>query len=254
MRVVTYNILSGGQARDFGVDRLEAILDVIASLGPDVLALQEANGFKAPTIIESFKRRLGLEYHAISTPAVYAGDGEVYNLVTLSRFPITKTCQHAGPHYETGGLETLIETPSCQISFCNIHLHSSDESARAAEIDAILGNREPADHHIVLGDFNAISRLDVYSDDASEFELRFDVTDRLARDFVDVGARFKASHVPTHPSRQPADHTRKLHRRIDYVFGSEGIAARAQDAFVVKTDEAHAASDHFPVVADFGDE
>ena len=58
---------------------------------PDVLALQEANGFDAPPVLASFKERLGLGYHAISTPPAYVGDGEVYNLVALSRYPITKT-------------------------------------------------------------------------------------------------------------------------------------------------------------------
>jgi endonuclease/exonuclease/phosphatase family metal-dependent hydrolase len=99
--------------------------------------------------------------------------------------------------------------------------------------------------------------LDEYSDDASEFELRFDVTNRLASDLDDVGARFKAPHVPTHPSLLPAHRTRKLHRRIDYAFASaasEGIAARAQSAFVVNSDLANEASNHFPVAVDFGDE
>lgn len=251
MRVMTYNILSGGQARDFGCDRIDAILDVIADVAPDVLALQEANGLHLPAVLTRFKDRLGLDYHAIARPNAFDGDGEFYNLVTLSRYPISEFYQHVGPAFETGGLEAVVETPVAPISFCNVHLHSENETARAAEIETILDGLRPSDRRIVLGDCNAVSRLDTYSDDESEFELRFDATDRLARDFVDIGASLNRSHVPTHPSRLPADHQRRVHRRIDYMFGCPTIVARLRDAWVVKSDLAHRASDHFPLVVDF---
>ncbi len=82
MRVMSYNILCGGQAHVNGTDRLADILTVATSAAPDILALQEANHFDRPEVADRFAKALGLPFHALSVARAYE-DGERYHVAVL---------------------------------------------------------------------------------------------------------------------------------------------------------------------------
>lgn len=247
MRLMSYNILSGGQARTNGRDRLGDILAVCRRAAPDILALQEANGIDKAEIADRF-HSLGLPYHAVALAPPYL-DGERYHVAVFSRWPLSAPDVFAQVAFETAALKVNVHSPLGLLTLVNLHLHSTSEAERLGEISGILKSLPGDSALMVTGDFNAISRFDPYPDTAGEFENRTDVTDRLAH-LVDLFAARPGGPHWTHPSRCKADHSRRINRRIDYVFADSTLALRVQDAQVIRTDQAHRASDHFPVVVD----
>ncbi len=250
MRVMTYNILCGGHPMPGGPSRLEAILEVIQYGSPDILALQEANGFDDPAVAAQISKTLGLPYYAV-TQAPPFDDGKRYNVVTFSRYPIRNIHRFKGQAFETGALSLDADSPLGPISICNVHLHSTDEARRLAEIKTVLSYQDSCGPQIILGDFNALSCFDPYTDDESEFGLQFDTIDEMNTRFIDLHHASRGGVCWTHPSRLPADHSRRLNRRIDYVFASPAVASHAGDVQAITSDRAHCASDHFPLIVDF---
>jgi len=239
---MTYNILCGGLPVAGRSDRREAVENVIRAAAPDVLALQECVGFEVPGAMDAWAARLGLPHYAIARTTPYT-DGLSYNVTVFSRFFMRKRAEFVQKPFQTGALLVHIDTPDGVLSLCNVHLHAFNESARLVEIEALLTAFGDAKPDIILGDLNAISRGDGYAPN-DEFESRYDVSDRLAQGYSDLGAPAGM----THPSRLPADHSRQIARRIDYVWGREIAGAAVR---VVRDEQAHLASDHFAVVVDF---
>ena len=116
-------------------------------------------------------------------------------------------------------------------------------------LDVILNCVSKYKNQILLGDFNSISSDDNYDVDALDVEARFDVTDTLKQNYVDVASRFRLDDRSTYPipvNRNP-DFTKDV--RIDYIFVSPSLAASITEAAVIKTSISKQASDHYPLVA-----
>ncbi len=250
MKIMTYNILCGGQPVAGGKYRLEDILAVIQNEAPDILALQEANGFTDAALLERFSDTISLPYHVLAKGAEYE-DGKRYHVVVFSRYPLKQIHRFSECELESAAVAMMIETPIGAVSFCNLHLHSTSETARIRELECILAYLGKSGDQLVVGDFNAISRSDPYTSDASDFELRYDVTDMLGEWLVDTCAQNSAKTLWSHPSNLAADHSISDQRRIDYIFATPELAGRVAEVGVVRSALAHRASDHFPVVVRF---
>ncbi|MBS9716472.1 endonuclease/exonuclease/phosphatase family protein [Pseudohalocynthiibacter aestuariivivens] len=247
---MTYNILCGGLAKVNGEERLNSILETVQDCAPDILALQEANHFESPELAKRFSKALLLPYYALAEAAIYE-DGERYNVIVFSRYPISKVYRFPDCQFQSAAISVMLETPVGKISICNAHLHAFSETHRVKELGCILAYQCGFQDQLFVGDMNAISRSDTYADDATEFELNYEVTDMLNREFTDVFAATSGPDQWTHPSRIKADHTRKVFRRIDYVFASPSLSRRVVRAKVITSEKAHRASDHFPLIVEF---
>jgi endonuclease/exonuclease/phosphatase family metal-dependent hydrolase len=158
LRVVAYNIRHGE-----GVDRqldLERIADVLRSLEPDVVALQEIDSVTGRTGGVRQASRLGelMEMEA-AFGAFMDYDGGAYGMALLSRYPLLAVTNHLLPPGEEprtaltarirvgeGGPEVLV---------AGIHLYRTEEerlaqAARLVEVFDTVG--APV---ILAGDFNS---------------------------------------------------------------------------------------------------
>lgn len=250
MRVMSYNILCGGQAHVNGTDRLADILTVATSAAPDILALQEANHFDRPEVADRFAKALGLPFHALSVARAYE-DGERYHVAVFTRYHIVMDHNFSENRFQSAAQSLMLDTPLGRISLVNLHLHASNEAKRLQEITTVLAYQKQFPCQIVLGDFNAVSRKDPYPPGQSEFEPLTLVTDKMSGRLTDLFGDVPGGPHWTHPSRAVADHDRKVPRRIDYIYASPDLAARAANPSVLRTKATHRASDHFPIIVDF---
>src|SRR5215210_5829330 len=128
MRIVSYNILDGGEGR------ADPIAEVIEAQRPDVVALVEAEDL---TVVERIAKRLKMDF--------VNGPGNSHASVLMSRFPIRESINHAPlrPEVEKSLLEVKIATPELgDASFGVIHLHAhgrdTDEALRQRELNVVL--------------------------------------------------------------------------------------------------------------------
>lgn len=96
MRIVTYNILNGGEGR------ADPLAEVIEAQRADIVSLVEADD---PAVLERIANRLKMDY-------IHAA-GERHAVALLSRWPIERSINHAAIHPLDGGclLEATIVPP-----------------------------------------------------------------------------------------------------------------------------------------------
>ena len=120
---------------------------------------------------------------------------------------------------------------------------------------------------LIGGDFNSISPADPEPSGLSDLPARFQVryagpdgkTDRrtlallLQAGFTDVAVRLNSHDEPTVPG-VAFEHTEFVPFRSDYLLASAALASRARTYRVIRTPLTDAASDHYPIVAEFEDD
>jgi len=155
LRVLTYNILLGGQGRGERIGR------VLQRSGADVVALQEASDLG---LVRELAQGLGMRM-VVAKP----NDASKLNLAVLSRLPVTRWRAHRHPgrmlraHLEC---EVAVQAPGLpRLRIHCIHLaarfgeKNKGEARRMRELEAILGDiaRSGAAPHLLLGDFNSLA-------------------------------------------------------------------------------------------------
>jgi exodeoxyribonuclease-3 len=239
MRIVSYNIQFGGLRRE------AAIAEVLRSVAPDVVVLQEANN---PGVVQSVAQAAGLAF-------CYARKG--HSLALMSRLPVAscewkrpRRMRHSFIHAEVGNLHLF-----------GVHLQPYfsrwSEGQRVREVHTLLKLAEPyrEQPHVLLGDFNAIAPSD-------EIEIRrmprwirlmirvgagkiatYAIRTLLEHDYLDG---YRAFHPdlpgPTVPSWSP-------HIRLDYMFLPQAFRDCLTDCAVVTDSAVNRASDHCPLLA-----
>jgi len=152
IRLLTYNILLGGERRE------ERIATVLARSGADVLALQEVRG---ETLVTQLGAALGMT--ALVGPP---SDGGALGLAVLTRLPVIGHRNHRHPGMLRSHLEvTLGLRRGRRLRLHIVHLaarfgeRNKGEARRLRELQAVLGDigRAPAMPHLLLGDFNALT-------------------------------------------------------------------------------------------------
>ena len=250
MRVMTFNILRGGI--DENGSRIESIKKVINDVSPDFVALQEANNFREDDdkLLKEVSQHIGLAYYALSPGSDLAG--ERFNVASFSRYPFKEKHLFSGPQFQCAGLFTVIGSPLGELSICNIHLNHEEgdsEDIRLKELGVILEHVSGYENLILLGDFNSLSFDDNYDPETVQLEYRFDVTNTLKRDYVDIASYLELDNGITHPTASNKDPKYTMPIRIDYIFVTPSLAPHIKDATVIKTPTSEQASDHYPMIA-----
>ena len=227
IRVLSYNILHGATMnRDFD---LSLIADVIKSVSPDIVALQEVdfktNRAKKMDLVTELGKLTGMA--PLFGRAMKYDDGE-YGEGILSRFTFKKTKVNPLP-FSPGkeprtALEVYVELPSGEeIIFIGTHLdHTRDPKDRvdqAGKINELFyNNKIPT---ILAGDLNAVPESEPI---------------RLLQNYwTDASA---SNPKPTFPSSEPR-------RRIDYVMFLPADRWRVIESRVI---DEKVASDHCPLL------
>jgi exodeoxyribonuclease-3 len=217
LRVLTYNVFVG--FKDDAKRHAQAV-EWIAAQHPDVVALQEINGYAEEKLSED-ARTWGHPHAKLCI--TQSG----YHLGITSRKPIEnvhlivkKGINHGMIHGQTHGIDFFV-----------LHLAPQSEEIRLpeteivlAEIRAIQSSERPT---ILLGDFNSSSRLNAgFYQKESRHSPKFDVMDRyLGAGWVDLVHQHqgvlteKQASVPTLLVPNNAGFW-----RIDYILASAQLA------------------------------
>ena len=238
-RILTYNV-----HRCVGMDGeldLVRTAKVIAQSRPDIVALQELDVGRARTggvdQAHAIAELLGMQFHF---HAAFMVAEEQYGDAILSTFPIR--LMRAGPLPTSravrgleprGALWVKIQLEGAELDVVNTHLglvpHEQRAQARALLTEEWLGHADCTDPAILLGDFNATPRHRAYR--------------TLAERLRDVQTGGRRRRLPTFPARLPM-------LRIDHVFVSRSVAVSG--VHVPRNALTRKASDHLPLVVDFG--
>ena len=251
--VVTYNVLEG--FRDYrvgdpymkGRDRLHAAQKWLREQRPDIVGLQELNGYT----VESLKEDAAAWGHSYVVLLKESG----YDMGLTSKSPIevverVVTGMHHGLlHVRVKGIDVIVT-----------HFFPGDDNARKLrEAQLVISRVEKAQKEgrecIVLGDLNASTRLDeplfgavakswyeTWNWKLTDGRPFYDTLDALNNaGLTDVWAARRGSNYPQFPGRP----------RVDYVLATPRLAATCVSAYWADTECMHTISDHAPIVAEF---
>jgi exonuclease III len=250
LRVLTYNILDGGERRE------KYLLEVLQDIQPNIAILQEVYH-------EGFVQELA---EALKMESFFASGNRKRRVALLSRLPVI-SCQsyHPFPPIWRNVIEAEIEyQPNKRLRLFGIHpmanLSVICELWRWWEARQIIGHVKPntAEPCLIAGDFNAIAPDDrvVTSQMPKWLKLtiltqgnrvyHFSVRKYLSAGLTDC---FRVLHPGDDGFTLPPP---KPNSRLDYILVNEVLKSHLVDCRVVREPAAVLkASDHYPVVAEF---
>jgi endonuclease/exonuclease/phosphatase family metal-dependent hydrolase len=230
LRIVTYNI-----HRCRGLDRRtrpQRIIDVLAAIEPDIVALQEVVGPSSTAMghAELIGAGLGMGWVMASTRELRTHQ---FGNVVLSRFPIREQAQH--------DLSWKTCEPRCSqrvgidvglpelLQIFNVHLGTAllERRYQASRLAAWVHDRRVPGPKVVLGDFNEWQR-GIAEDTLSKHLESVDLFPHLRR-------------RRTYPGFFPVLH-------LDHIYYVGAVEVR--QVRLPRTRLALVASDHLPLVAD----
>jgi len=231
VRIVTYNV-----HRCRGLDRRtrpQRIIDVLAAIQPDIVALQEVIGPSATGMghSEIIGAGLGMGW-VMASPRELRG--HQFGNVVLSRHPIREHAQHdlswktCEPRCsQRVGID--VGAASGLLQVFNVHLGTAllERRYQAAKLASWVHERRPRAPKIVLGDFNEWSRG--IAEDLLAHRLQS----------VDLFQHLKRRR--TYPGIFPVLH-------LDHIYYAGDVEIRR--VTLPRTRLSMVASDHLPLVAD----
>jgi exodeoxyribonuclease-3 len=243
LRLLTYNIRHGGSGRE------APLLAVIRACGPDVVIFQEAT---KPAVVERLAERSGM---------TVCGSRPRESLAFMSRLPIVHREWHRPRLSRHAFLEVVPEGDRVRVF--GVHLsavHAAwTERRRVQELRALLKSIARHQHgfHVLAGDFNTLAPGELL--DIRQLPHRLKalvwlsggrIRWRTIQVVLDARYRdvFRALQPETPGLTFP---TWSPHVRLDYFFVPEGGVHRAVSCTVVDHPDVKAASDHFPLFAEF---
>lgn len=254
MRIISYNILTGGEGR------ADPLAEVIAAQRADVVALIEAED---PAVLDRIARRLGMDY------VTAAGNGGTAAAL-LSRFPIRDSINHTPLHPDALTKSflraTVVDPASSPWTFGVVHLQhragEEHERVREREIAVVLKTfeslRAAGTPHVLLGDFNAnspVQEIDLEKCKPTTREQaklnNGQIPRRVVQSLLDAG--YVDTLHALHPEQARAQGTFTTQypgQRVDYIFTHSIEAPRLKAAWIEYDRLAKYASDHFPVGAE----
>lgn len=266
LKIISHNVWYGFSRKP--EPRYENWRRWMADQAPDIVSLQELNGYTPERLAED-AAAWGHRYSVLLKT-----DG--FPTGVTSRYPITDVKRiREGMHH--GLLRCRIRGLWIYV----IHFHPSDFARRVEEAghlrEDIRSLPDPDPKIVLAGDFNGFSPLDRahYTTDAklNEFFEMLDQRDRArnlndghldyggieaieAMGFVDLIAQHRRGEdgaetpfVGTFPTALVSDENHGTDRRLDYVFVSGNLVERVVEAAILRDAVTEQLSDHIPVMA-----
>jgi exodeoxyribonuclease-3 len=257
LRLISYNILEGMKLDK--ANNFNSFADWIKGYDPDILALQEANGFTQASL-EALAARYGHPYVATNIKA-----GDNYPVALTSKYPInvrrkiTKDVSHGAIFAEIKG-----------VNFVILHLwpqaywHVSNPSDglgdayRMQEITIYLDStlrKYPAEKKwLMMGDFNSKSPVDSISLSgaaAINFSVHRTIMQAGYADALRYYRDVFRRSTPTVYSGWTGDQPGYNGSRIDFIYGTPAILPNVTQAQMIYDDFTDSMSDHYPVMVEF---
>ncbi|RPE08808.1 exonuclease III [Chitinophaga lutea] len=254
-RVLSYNILEG-MVKDTTKGKT-VFVEWVKARNPDVVALQECNGFTQKTLEE-----LALSY---GHPYAVIVKENGYPTGLTSRYPIADI-RKVNESMTHGFIMARIE----QYNIVVLHLNPHKHLKRRAEIAQVLKNVElqkDRKNWIMMGDFNSVSPLDKERIEKSGYIARQQaaaakrpmldnlvngnaVDYQVQQHILDAGFT-DAGH--TYDAREKARTGKSIintDTRIDYIYLSSDLAKKLAACSFIYDDFTATHSDHRPILLD----
>lgn len=256
MRLMTYNILTGGRD-SAGGNRLGAIVEVIRAVAPDVLVLEECNGFE----LDGLRTFYRLEHELGMRGVLATADSGFHVGLFLRRGRLIEArCLRREVHHAL--LAATLELDGVTFGVVGAHLCPFGGEARLLEVQHII--RFLRDHGVfVLGDLNALSPHDAARYQPERWLPRRRSRHALggaggldtralaaleAAELVDVFHR--AGNTSATALTRLGEGWEDYQARIDYVLASASLAERVERCERVEGQRVESASDHYPLFVD----
>jgi len=249
VRLISYNILDGGEGR------ADPLAEVILAQHADIVVLIEADD---PIVLDRIANRLGMD--------CVAGVGRSDTSAILSRWPIRESVNHGllRPAISRSLLEATIVDPEGRPWVVGaVHLPAgaaeADEARREPELAELLKifwrHRSEHQRHIIAGDFN--SNAPSQKVDPARCKPRTQeqwkqngemLPRRVIQNMLDAGYRDTFLEVaPQIAAVAGTFSTQFPGQRVDYIFGHGFTAGQLSGAWIEQDRLAKYCSDHFPV-------
>ena len=249
MRLISYNILDGGEGR------ADPLGEVTEAQRADVVCFVEADDL---AVVERIANRLKMDF--IHAP------GNTKASALLSRFPISQTFNHAllRPVISKSLLEASVVDPvSGELPIGVVHLHArageEDEQVREREIAEVLRifapYRDSGQAHLLAGDFNSNAPCQQIEPERVKPSTREQwdknggkLPRRVVQQILDAG--YLDSLQVVHPEQARTSGTFSTQfpgQRVDYIFTFGIEQRRLKEAWIECDRLAKYASDHFPI-------
>ena len=243
MRLLSYNIRKGGAGRE------RPIAAVINDAAVDLVVFQEATD---PAVIEKVASLCGMTQWAARPD---------YSLGYASRVKIAEHLWNQPRGSRHAFLELVLEDDSRVFGVHLSAVHAAwTEFRRVRELRALLASIKRHQHgfHLLVGDFNTVAPGDIFDPRKLPHRLRTlvwlsggQIRWRTVRTILDAGYAdvYRDMHGAaisgfTFPTWGP-------HVRLDYLFVPTVFRERVTSCEIFTHDAAPAASDHYPLIAEF---
>ncbi len=249
MRIVSYNILDGGEGR------ADPLAEVIEAQRADVVALVEADDL---AVLERMANRFKMELlHA---------PGQHHASAILSRWPIEESINHGALNQgiHNSFLEATLSLPNAKpLSIGVVHLcphgTEADETKREQELAIVLGafasHREANRPHVLAGDFNANSPVQKIDPQRCKPRTKKEWDEnggqlprRVVSKILDAGYTDSLHAVNAIAGETMGTFSTQFpEQRVDYLFSCGIDPAKLTRAWIEQDRLAKYASDHFPI-------
>jgi len=255
MRLMTYNILEGGEGR------VDPLAETVRLAGADVVVVQEAWDRE---LFQRLADRLHMDCFLAEHPTNAQG-----HCGLLSRWRIREAVNHAG--VRSGGearlsravFHAVVESGGVTLPVIGVHLHAGElwenEERRLEELEEVLeiGGIFSGMPHVIAGDFNSSHPQQVID----ESKVRPATRERVGRQGNEfprkvVRAMLEAGYVDAHALHHAGKElgrsftTAHPAMRVDYIFVSPDLCPQVRSCDVFTPSIGRYASDHYPVVAE----
>lgn len=258
IKILSYNIYKGMSADQS--ENKSGFVTWIDSISPDIVSLQEVNGFTQATL-ENMSRNYGHPYAVLLKE-------KGYPVALTSKYPIVNVKKVIDNMHHG-----FIQAQILDLNIIVLHLSPHKYRKRKEEIELILStikNTNPKEKWIIMGDFNTYSPLDSlnYQDGAlkeriktleakykSHENLKNDnidysvIQEVLDFDFFDALKLKNKTFIATAPTflLEHNDIKNNTTMRIDYIFISKKLKKELLNCAVIKDNFTHYNSDHYPI-------
>jgi exodeoxyribonuclease-3 len=261
MRVMTWNLLKGGQ--DSGsCGRLDRVVRVVRLQAPDIVLFQEASKFNTEG-----NRLLHELENAFDMHGYLALANTGYHLAAYVRRSEWVKHSHVDTEKYFHGLLGLdLVLNDSHLLVLDVHLCPHSPETRLWEARNLASYASNATQVLIAGDLNSLDPYDNHTDSLTQmpdhYRARYVLpgkenlpdtrVTRTLEDagFVDLGHRLGKDDF-TIPTKLPVYGSNFGKLRLDYVYATEPLASATTDVRVLRNDVTDQASDHYPIVVDF---
>jgi exodeoxyribonuclease-3 len=240
-KVISYNVYYG-MREDASMSK-QSFVDWISSQAPDVLAIQEANGFTSSSL-KSMAEKYNHKYSELLSE-------KGFPVAITSKYPITNVKKVMTTNNQ-GYIHAIVQDYNIVI----LHLDASSRSVRNDQMQTILTNTVKAypsrKKWLIMGDFNCVSPLDeqdlIGKSGSKEFDINQDLLDNYK--FIDVVRHQHNQFIPSCRT----EHFLELQgdpnwiTRYDFIYASQDLNQQIAHSDIIRDSFTKRMSDHYPIL------